>query len=256
MRKIWFFILSSFLLLWSCVAPAPAEEPQPSNSELIWEFIDTQLPDSIMDLKCHHYIVDSIYIQSLQTTLYKVFPGITDTKEYILLHDEQSDQIYTIIFSYGITPYNRPLTDSLNLIILRNDESGHNIEPVDYSLLQLEVFLNRCIALQTQPLNYETLDTIFQFYFAERHFRIASSIELDSMAKKGMGRNLSLQTIYLEKMELLKRKLQEPGVLLYYFGYWKYFEIDNASEQICPSCAGDDEKSLFDHWYNLKVLQL
>lgn len=255
MRKIWFFILSSFLLLWGCVAPAPAEEPPPSNSELIWEYIDTRLPDSLVDWPCDYYVTDSIYIKSLQTTLYKVNPGFADANEYVLLLDEQNGQIYPIIFHHW-SRYNRPLLGDLNLRILENDQHGYNIEPIDYSFLELEIFLNRCVALQFAPLNYEAMDTIFQFYFEERHARIMSSAALDSMALTKDHRNESFKLAYLKKIELFKQKVQEEGVFLYYNGFfWEYFEIDNASEQIGHS-AEDGKRSLFDHWYNLKALQL
>ena len=258
MTNTWLLFLAGLLLFLGCLTPNAKTSEARSNHELVQAFIDTQLPDSFMDSAYDYYLADSLYITSLKTTLYKVHSGFADGSEYILLLDEQNDEIYPIIFHHW-GRYNQPLQGDLNLEIIENDARGYNIEPVNYSFIQLEIFLNRCVALQTQPVNLEAMDSVFQFYFEELLPRIKSVAELDSISKLVFQQHKDAQfkIAYSRKIELLKKKILEPGVFLYQTYYdapFEYFEIDNAAQQTCPDCI--DNEPLLHHTYNLKVLQL
>lgn len=225
--------------------------------DFIHEFIDEYLPKEYEpEFKVVFLISDSLLIKSLKTTLYRIVPdGHADATEYVLLLDQQTDKIYPIIRQHWGS-YNRPLINELSNKILENSSSKHNIEAVNYSFLHFEIFLNQCKALESKPLDYASVDSIFRFYFDDDRYRIKTTVQLDSIAL------LSLKTIkdpeirshYKKRIRLIKRKIEEPSVFVYQSNYnnpFEYFEINRTKD-----LSQYLDEAIFNNMYNLKVLWL
>lgn len=224
--------------------------------DLIHEFIDKYLPKEYYPGDSTTFsISDSLVINSLQTTLYRIDPGLADASEYVLLLDRQTEKIYPIIRQHW-SIYNQPLSKELANKILENSDSKYNIEPVNYSFLHFEIFLNQCKALESRTLDFASVDSIFRFYLDDHMYRIQTISQLDSIASLSLTEieNLEIKQQYKKRINLLKKKIIEPGVFIYQGRYdnpFEYFEINGTKDLHNYLTEG-----IFKNMYNLKVLWL
>ena len=205
-------------------------------------------------IKIEYTIADSLHIKSLNTLLYKVHQyGWADASEYTLIFDLDSKRIYPVIYQHwGM--YNRPVRKELAIKVLESEEVKRDIEPINYSFLHLEIFLNQNETIYENGLNYDSIDSIFQFYLNNRFRRIISTQELDSIAQKREENNEGgLSGIsYWSEVELLKKKIKEPGVFIYQEHYdapFEYFEINSSADTHYYT-----DEVFFKRMYNLKSL--
>ncbi len=211
------------------------------------------------EIRYVYEILDSLRITSLQASLYRIYPGYTDTDEYILLLDENSHRIYPILFRNGWDgPYNHPLSPEIEEMVLKSKSDKDNIEPTNFSFWHLEAFLNQSSIIEKNGLSMAAVDSIFQFYLginSQSDFhKIKTVEELDSIASRRL-QDISYQQTssrFTRNIELLKAKVAEPNIFIYY-GHsmepFLYFEITSSADFYQFKGKGP-----FQQMFNLKVL--
>ena len=253
------FLPIILLLFFSCQRPVP---PEKTDLYYIKKYISDRLPKEDEGGRYNYYIQDSLHVNSLQSSIYRIHSGVVDATIYFLLLDQQTKHVYPILRAeWG--EYNQPFKLEKALEIVENTHPYFDTEPTNYSFLHFEIFLNQCKAIQDKPLNYSSVDSIFTFIIYRYHQRIQTPHGLDSLLNSRLHLDHSLEKdskeIQQRELAVLKKKLTEEGVFIYIVPQHsdiQYFEINQLRDFYKHSYSQRfADSTLYRNMYNLKVLR-
>ena len=222
----------TFLLFGNFGCDDSTEKKTESVNRIVLEFIENSLPVQSASGEKNEYVIrDSLFIQSMNTHLFKVTQDKTDVREYTILLDNQTGIIYPLI-TLPLMSYDE-LTLEQKVSIIERDFPQEGLEPVNFTFLPFEAFLNNMDFQNNRTHNLASIDSVFRFYLGKQFKRYRSPSSLDSLLSMVEQNNevVDYASTLRKKIQVLKKRIERPNVFIYQ-DYWEhefeYFELSFA----------------------------
>jgi hypothetical protein len=220
MMKVHFVLVLISCLLAGCIKEQSVEEVKLSDSLRLQAYIEEHLNVDTFDMGgekepiTYHLTNDSLWIGRLNTTLYNVrSPNVIDDPDYVLALDHGTGNIHHWTMG-GRWFLGSPVFDyypqDQHEFVLDHPHVSFNIP----ALQGLEFFLNHCQALNKEPLEVATLDSVFTFSKPYTQ-RLTDLSAIDSLTDK-----LRIREVLKAKMDKEFALVYKSGLVVSYFDHW------------------------------------
>lgn len=233
MMKVYFVLVLTSCLLTGCIKEKPVQEAKLNDSLRLQAYIEEHLDVDTFDMGkekepvTYQLTDDSLWIGRLNTTLYEVrSPNVIDDPDYVLALDHGTGNIHHWTMG-GRWFLGSPVFDHYpqdqHELVLDHPHVSFNIP----ALQGLEFFLNHCQALNEDPLEVGTLDSVFTFSKPPYTQRLTDLSAIDSLTDKPRIREL-----LKAKMEKEFALVYKSGLVVSYFDHWYDGSSLSRSEKI------------------------